>query len=156
MNRIITVTLILILVATVSSCTGGYKYSDYRDVDPAGWPYGERFDYTVTGRDSLLDGILMVSLTHDNSYEYSNVWLEVTVPAADGGATMVDTVNVTLCDSYGNWYGKGMPGHYQLTDTLIAAPLTLADSSRVSVRHIMRVDTLRGISQVGISLQPIK
>lgn len=155
MNRIFTASLIiLILVATVSSCTGGYKYSDYREVAPEGWPYGERFDYTVTGRDSVFTGMLMVSLTHDNSYEYSNIWLEVTVPG--DSSVMVDTVNVTLCDPYGNWYGNGMPGHYQFTDTLIATPLTLADSSRITVRHIMRVDTLRGISQVGISLEPVK
>ena len=49
-----------------------------------------------------------------------------------------------------------MPGHYQFTDTLLGRPLTLADSSRISVRHIMRVDTLRGISQVGISVEPVK
>ena len=155
MNRILNACLmIFILVATVSSCTGGYKYSDYREVAPTGWPYGERFDYIVTGRDSLITGTLMVSLTHDNSYEYSNIWLEVTVPV-DSSLT-VDTVNVTLCDPYGNWYGNGMPGHYQFTDTLLARPLTLADSSRISVRHIMRVDTLRGISQVGISVEPVK
>ena len=155
MNRILNACLmIFILVATVSSCTGGYKYSDYREVAPTGWPYGESFDYIVTGRDSLITGTLMVSLTHDNSYEYSNIWLEVTVPV-DSSLT-VDTVNVTLCDPYGNWYGNGMPGHYQFTDTLLARPLTLADSSRISVRHIMRVDTLRGISQVGISVEPVK
>ncbi|MDE7386789.1 MAG: gliding motility lipoprotein GldH [Muribaculaceae bacterium] len=155
MNRIFTASLIiLILVATVSSCTGGYKYSDYREVATEGWPYGERFDYTVTGRDSVFTGTLMVSLTHDNSYEYSNIWLEVTVPG--DSTVMVDTVNVTLCDPYGNWYGNGMPGHYQFTDTLVGRPLTIADSSRITVRHIMRVDTLRGISQVGISLEPVK
>lgn len=92
---------------------------------------------------------MLVTLTHDNSYSYSNLWLEI-VYTDDARIEHTDTVNIEMCDVFGNWYGTGLPGHYQLTDTLSRKPVSLADSSVVKVRHIMRVDTLTGISQIGI------
>lgn len=138
-------------VLIAGGCTGGHKYSGYSNIDPSGWCYGETCDFTVALPDSVATGYMLLSLTHDNSYAYSNLWVEVTYDS--GSRHMVDTVNVPMCDAYGNWYGKGMPGHYQLTDTITLRPVTLTDSSRVTVRHIMRVDTLRGISQVGLEFR---
>ncbi len=139
------------MVLVAAGCTGSHEFTGYRNIGPEGWSYGDRFDFNVGLADSVSTGHILLSVTHDNSYEYSNIWFEVSYD--DGGRECVDTVNLTMCDALGNWYGKGLPGHYQFTDTVTRHPVTLTDSSRVTVRHIMRVDTIRGISQIGIEFK---
>ncbi|MDE6448879.1 MAG: gliding motility lipoprotein GldH [Muribaculaceae bacterium] len=146
--RIVLHIIALVLVVAVS-CGRSGEYTGYHEIEPSGWPYGDVLEYTVSLRDSVALRPMLLTLTHDNSYNYSNLWLEVRYTERGGGAH-VDTVNVEMCDVYGNWYGNGLPGHYQLVDTLSVRPVALADSSVVCVRHIMRVDTLTGISQIGI------
>lgn len=131
------------------ACGRSGEYTGYHEFTPSGWPYGENCDYVVRIGDQAASRPLLVTLTHDNSYNYSNLWLEVSYTDAHK-VKHVDTVNVGMCDVYGNWYGSGLPGHYQLTDTLSRGCISLTDSSLVSIRHIMRVDTLTGISQIGI------
>lgn len=156
MNRLTTVTAIAMMLLTtcVTACTGdgaGHGYSGYRDLPGDGWPYGDVCVYTVESRDSVVSGTMSVSLTHDNTYEYSNLWLEVSYTDAEGTAHK-DTVNVPMCDPYGNWYGDGLPGRYQLRHTTSATPVSVADGSSIAVRHIMRVDTLEGISRLGLAI----
>lgn len=140
----------MLAVILMSSCGNNGEYTGYEDVPITGWPYGERLDYTVKiAGDTVATGDLELTLTHDNSYEYSNLWVELSY-RAPSGSVIVDTVNIPMCDAYGNWYGRGLPGFYQLSHHVDRQPVTLADSCTVSVRHIMRVDTVRGISRVGI------
>ncbi|MDE5634733.1 MAG: gliding motility lipoprotein GldH [Muribaculaceae bacterium] len=147
MRRVLHIIALLLVVAI--SCGRSGEYTGYHEIKPSGWAYGDGLEYTVSVGDSMALRPMLLTLTHDNSYNYSNLWIEVRYTER-GGEVHVDTVNVEMCDVYGNWYGNGLPGHYQLVDTLSRGPVSLADSSVVSVRHIMRVDTLTGISQIGI------
>ena len=140
--------LITILTTLLAGCTGKREFTAYNSIDNTGWAYSMPLDYTIELPDSMATGLLSLSLTHDNNYPYSNLWLEVSYP--DGEQHCKDTVNIEMCDVYGRWYGKGLPGHYQLTHPLINKPITLHDSDVVTVRHIMRVDTLHNISQAGV------
>lgn len=65
----------------------------------------------------------------------------------------VDTLNIELADVYGRWHGTGFGPSYQY-ETPVGVPLPLGDTSRISVRHIMRVDTLVGVEQIGITIAP--
>ena len=94
---------------------------------------------------------LGIALRHDNDYPYRNLWLEVTYGTPP--AMHRDTVSIELADIYGRWHGNGLGPSYQMAATVDPA-VTLSDSSRISIRHIMRVDTLRGIRQIGISVGP--
>lgn len=59
-------------------------------------------------------------------------------------------MNVRLADIYGRWFGHGLGTSYQITDTL-PGRVELCRGTRVVLRHLMRVDTLSGIEQVGVS-----
>ncbi|MCM1449746.1 MAG: gliding motility lipoprotein GldH [Clostridiales bacterium] len=148
MNRL-TLILSSLLAIAMLSCDYKGEFSGYAEIADDGWPYGERLAYTIDlGSDSVAMADVELTLTHDNSYEYSNLWIEVSYDTPSG--ELVDTVNVPMCDVYGNWYGKGLPGYYQLVYKLTPHQVQLVDSGRIVVRHIMRVDTLGGITQVGV------
>ncbi len=143
--------ILAILAVAVSACgRDGYQYTGYSSLSPQGWAYGDACEFHVAGGDSIITGNIVLSVTNDNTYPFSNLWLEVSYNALD--RTHRDTIEVKLCDVYGNWYGHGLPGHYQLSDTLDTGIVSLRDSSTVRVRHIMRVDTIQGISQLGLSI----
>ena len=144
------------LWAAVASCGGGERdYSRWQTLPVEGWAYGDTVllvpvDTALPGNDSLVHRPLRLGLTHANDYMYSNLWLEVTYV---GESHMYrDTVNVTLADVYGRWLGSGFGSNYQHEVTL--NPRADIDLTRpVSVRHIMRVDTLRGLEKIGVSVR---
>lgn len=143
--------LLASVIIAVSACSrDGYKYTGYHNIESSGWSYGTPFEFDLSGSSSPVSGDIIISVTNDNSYPYRNLWLEISYESIGGPCR--DTVNVSMCDLYGNWYGNGLPGHYQLSDTVTASPVTFADSSVIRVRHIMRVDTVRGLSQIGLSI----
>lgn len=150
---------IIIAIATrsvaVVSCSDGVRdYSRWADLPREGWAYGDTLSLTLVDtslveNDSLVRRPLSLGLMHTNDYPYSNLWIEVTYHG--DGMYYRDTVNVTLADVYGRWLGSGFGANYQHLIEL--NPRADIDLTRpVLVRHIMRVDTLRGLDRVGVSV----
>lgn len=145
MKHAAAISLLLAVIAT--ACVGsGYRASSYRHIPAGGWAYGVPLDFVISLPDSAETDDILLDISHDNTYPYSNLWVEMTI------GSRVDTLNIDLCDAAGHWYGRGMEGRYQL-EVPVAAGVTLADSSVVTLRHIMRVDTVRGISQIGLTVK---
>lgn len=151
---------ILIAIAAlwvaVASCTDGERdYSRWTELPARGWAYGDTVtlipvDTALHDNDSLVRRPLRLGLAHSNDYPYSNLWLEVTYHGE--GMSYRDTVNVALADVYGRWMGSGFGANYQ--HEIVLNPHADIDLTRpVSVRHIMRVDTLRGLSRIGVSVR---
>lgn len=116
----------------------GFNAGDYVMLPQEGWPYGDTVSLNANAGASL-------ALRHSDRYPYRNLWLELT-QTVDSAVTLRDTVNVELCDIHGQWHGKGFGDTRQL---VVRTPHKLNDGT-VAVRHIMRVDTLKGIEQIGI------
>lgn len=144
-----TVLFLTLLIAT--ACLGNrYPFTCSQLLPDSGWAYGDTITFSVNLSDTTARGNLMIDIAHDNSYTYSNLWLEMT--RSTGMTEQRDTLEVTLCDSLGHWLGHGVEGYYQL-ETTICDDAILADSATISLRHIMRVDTLQGLSRIGLTLK---
>lgn len=135
----------------LASC-GGDKYAEdaaFVSFDDAGWRYGDTLDFIPAFADSAdATARIAVAVRHSNSYEYSNLWLEIqTTDARD--SVHIDTVNVILADVFGKWYGRGTGVSYVCTDTLPSV-YSLRAGEPVRLRHVMRVDSLLDIEQIGL------
>lgn len=97
------------------------------------------------------EGALALAVRHTNGYPYSNLWLEITIPQAD--TALVDTVDIRLADPFGQWYGTGIGVSYQRVDT-VYPHINILPGAPVTLRHIMRVDTLAEIEQIGLIFTP--
>lgn len=127
--------------------------SAYTALPKSGWCYGDTLRFRPRMDDSIASGRLTVAVRHDGSYPYADLYLEVSYPrnpsdTADRSVAR-DTVGMALADMSGRWLGQGFGASYQCFATL-GHRVALRDSGEVSVRHVMRVDTLRGIVQAGI------
>ncbi len=147
--------ILLLLSMLLGACSPGKRdYSRWNNISASGWVYGDTIsllpaDTALYGNDSIVTGALRVALRHSSDYPYSNLWLEVTYHS--DRSLMRDTLDITLADVFGRWLGSGFGASYQ--QSVLINPSAVVDVTRpVSVRHIMRVDTLHGIDQVGVSI----
>lgn len=142
------------MLLCLGACVPGHNdFSDFHDIEPSGWRYADVLTFTPTHDDSIAKGDILLIVRHNNSYPYSNLWLEVEYETAAGDRNN-DTINLRLADKYGRWLGKGNATDFQMVDT-VARSVTHATRSAVRVRHIMRVDTLAGVDLVGIEFNGI-
>lgn len=152
MNRaaVLIATILVALTALVdTSCSDRHDdYGDFTPVPAEGWSYGDTVSFLAAGLDSVpAPRKLKVGVIHNNDYRYSNLYLEVT--CRKDRRYWRDTVELKLADVYGAWLGRGIGPSYQVEATISPA-IVIADSTRVSVRHIMRLDTVKGIERVGV------
>ncbi|MDE6802250.1 MAG: gliding motility lipoprotein GldH [Muribaculaceae bacterium] len=146
--------VIAALCVIATACIGHrYPYTAFTQLRPDGWAYGDTLTFDVRLTDSVTRGDMLIDITHDNSYPYSNLWLEIT-HRADSATVARDTVAVTLCDPIGKWYGRGIEGLYQL-ETPLKEDILLTDSTTITIRHIMRLDTIRGLSRIGLTFRSL-
>lgn len=143
MSRGVFASVVAMALTLVSCGTGPGEFSRWHQLPDEGWPYGDTVRFLAdTSATTATLGTLSVAVNHSNDYPYSNLWLEVTTSRTR------DTVEIVLADVYGKWQGHGFGPSYQLEREI---GLRIQDPGKpVSIRHIMRLDTLTGIEKIGV------
>lgn len=152
LKRCLPALVIALLSAVVIACSGVTgDSSEFRQLPEEGWKYGDTLRFTDSSNDSLATNRrIKLAIRHDNEYPYSNLWLEASYVDAEGRQHR-DTVEMQLADVYGHWLGMGIGSSYQQEAT-VNPSVNLPPKSDVNIRHIMRVDTLCGLQQVGVTI----
>lgn len=139
------------IAIAVALCGCSDRHADFGNFTPVpaeGWAYGDTIAIDAIHLDSVMaPRSLKLGVSHSSDYPYRNVVLEVTYP--DGNRMRRDTIDMELADIYGAWLGSGIGPSYQQSVTVNPKAM-IADSARITVRHVMRLDTLRGIEHIGI------
>lgn len=147
--HILTMTLLgIVMMSTVVACDDGNPGA-WVDIDINGWRYGNTVTLTPDSADAT--DCIALTLRHSHNYDYANLWLEIDYDTPDSTAT--DTIDVTLADEWGRWKGRGSGVTYQLTDT-VTLRHSLRRGGAMRIRHIMRMDTLTEIEQIGVTPLP--
>ena len=141
--------LILSAMAWLASACSRHldDFSEFAELPSAGWAYADTLTFTADV-DSVTTGSLQLAVRHTNDYPYRNLYVEVTV-ADSSGIALRDTVDLRLCDLYGNWLGSGLGTSFQASVT-VAENLTVTQGATIIVRHVMRPDPVPHIEQVGV------
>lgn len=147
------INVILVLLCLGACAPGHNDYSRFENLPVQGWVYGDDIVFVTDSVVPAPAQALGVVLRHNNEYPYSNLWLEISYRR--NGIIHRDTVDIELADRYGRWHGSGFGTLYQIKRS-VNGQMTLRGNDTIAVRHIMRVDTLRGLEQVGITLTPAK
>ncbi len=156
LTEILIATFLGCILAVTAGCGRGERdYSRWTPIPTEGWAYGDTLmlvpaDTLLADNDSLVRRPLRLGVVHSSAYPYANLWLEVTYRG--GRKLFRDTVNLTLADIYGRWIGKGFGSYYQ-REVLLTPEADIDVREPVMVRHIMRLDTLRHIDRIGISIE---
>lgn len=115
------------------------------------WIYNDTISYDINIPDTTICGELTIGIRHNNNYPYRNIWIELTHCDSNAIIHSIDTVNIELCDVYGKWHGNGVGSSYQIS-YILPKSITISSKDKLQLRHIMRIDTLHGIEQLGFIL----
>lgn len=141
------------MMLLMASCDGSInRYSDFRQLPEAGWAYGDTIRFLSVGNGLSDAGRMSVAVRHNDDFLYRNLWVEVSY-ADSTGKIHADSVNIELADPLGRWNGKGIGSTYQC-QAPVGRFTAIGDSTEIRVRHIMRLDTVRGIEQIGVTIEP--
>ncbi len=135
--------------AILVSCSSGHdNYSGYVNIRSGQWLYNDTISYDINITDTTLFGEFTIGIRHNNYYPYRNIWIELTCTDSNNVVYSRDSINMELCDIYGRWHGNGIGSSYQLRQEL-PKHIQFRAKSKLLLRHVMRVDTLEGIEQLG-------
>lgn len=123
-------------------------YSRFHDMPGHEWGFYHHLLFDVVPEDSIVTGELQVVVRHTNDYPFSNLYLEM-ICEQPGRHTLCDTLSIELADIYGNWLGSGLGTSFQRAVT-VNPRFTVTDSAHIRLRHVMRVDPVPEIEQIGI------
>ena len=144
----------IVVFLCFAACNGGTgRYSSFADLPAEGWAYVDSITVRPCGVTAQAN-TMTVAVRHNDGYPYRNIWIEVCYPDCKGTVCR-DTLNIELADTYGRWLATGFGDTRQIGRQLPGA-VNIADSSYVRIRHIMRLDTLHGIEQIGVTIEPLK
>jgi gliding motility-associated lipoprotein GldH len=139
------------MLLTWSCGSKNVAFCDFKELPKEGWAYGDTISFpTDEMDDSTAVGHIAVAIRHTNNYPYSNIWLEVTHLDSNSRPHR-DTINLVLADIYGRWKGQGFGASYQFSEST-ASISNIMRGQPITVRHIMRVDTINGIEHLGVML----
>lgn len=142
-----------VVLATATSCDKKRVFDSYSEIGPEGWPGDSVKIFPFTIADTVRLHRLYINLRNRTSYNYSNIWLFIEVQSP-GSKILSDTVQFILADSAGKWLGKGFAGIIDnrlpyLNNFYFPQP----GEYRISIRHGMRQEVLKGISDIGIRIE---
>lgn len=143
------VAICLCTVLLSASCTQQTVYFHTEPVDLQGWTRTEELHFLLPANVVADSCRAWVGVRCSHAYPYMTLALEVRQQAA-ATTEHTDTILMQVYDAYGAMKGNGL---HLMSYT---APMPLhpidADTLRITLRHIMRADTLKGVADLSIKV----
>ena len=128
-------------------------HASFVHLPTGGWQRSLPLTFMPEYDDSTLTYDISLAVRHDNSYRYRNLSLVVDIIAADSTVSR-HPVDLSLADEYGNWLGGGFGALYQDEVTVAKNISPMSASSIVVWQAMQGCDTLLGVVDVGVIINP--
>lgn len=152
-----TTAAILSLALACAGCSDGVVFQADQEVPDGRWDRAWRPQFTFDITDTVSPQDVYLDLRHTGDYAYRNIYIFASLAGPDG-RTYTDTVECTLADPTGRWYGKGTG--FIFSDRFQAHVLyklhnRFPRSGRYTftLEQAMRTEQLDGVIDVGISVE---
>ena len=108
------------------------------------------FNFQVTDTTSFYN--IFILLRHTDSYQFNNIWINVTA-IASGDTAKTQQLNLRLGDNK-KWFGSAMDDIIQQRILITQNPVKFKKGNYTFIlQHIMREDDLNGILNAGIRIE---
>ncbi len=156
-KRFLKILGIFFLITGLISCDSNKVFEEYIEVKGANWQKEDVASFEFEAKDTTDAHNLYINVRNTGGYQYSNLYLFVTMQGPNGGL-LKDTVNCVLADNRGKWLGKGIGDLWDLRIPYVGG-FKFAQSGKyiVSLEQAMRTeDGLDGITDVGLRVETVK
>ncbi|MDP3434324.1 MAG: gliding motility lipoprotein GldH, partial [Bacteroidota bacterium] len=109
--------------------------------------------FKVELTDTIRNHNWYVNIRNKGTYQYSNLWLFLSVGSPDG-ITRTDTVEFSLAEASGRWKGSGL-GDLHDNQILYKSSVYLPHKGEYTfrIKQGMRDNVLEGIRDIGIRIE---
>lgn len=128
-------------------------HAHFKHLPANGWQRIMPLTFTPEYDDSTATYDLALAVRHENTYRYRNLSLIVDVIATDSTVSR-HSLDIALADEYGNWSGGGFGTLYQDEVSVVTGILPDEARSLVVWQAMEGCDTLSGLVNVGIIVNP--
>ena len=136
-----------------SSCDPNRVFEKNIVVENSSWPLTEQVCFNVEIADTLSLNNFYLNIRHTTDYKYSNIFLFLNIGFPDGNNSR-DTIELTLADIDGRWFGEGM-GKIKESQILINKGIVFPEAGNYTFcfEQAMRTVELKGIEDIGIRIE---
>lgn len=141
----------------LAGCTGHVVYQEDAQVPNGTWDRAWKPQFAFEVTDTVAARDIFIDIRHTGDYPFSNIYLFTTLEGPDG-LVYRDTVECTLADPSGRWYGKGTG--FIFSDRFRAHVLYRMDNRFprqgryvFTFEQAMRTGELPGVLDIGVSVE---
>jgi gliding motility-associated lipoprotein GldH len=137
------------------ACDDARIKEEWTTIEPSGWHKDSVLTFSSVVTDSSQRVNLILGVRNTGNYPFNNLWVMITTTTPDN-RVQCDTLDASLANDFGQWHGKGWGRNY--TSLLyfrknIRFPRN--GNYTFTVRHGMRRDELKGISNIGFRIETV-
>ena len=147
---------LIILILAFFSCDRKMVYEKYIPINDMEWSLDSIVSFEFQIEDTAQNHNLLFNIRNSVDYSYSNLWLFVSI-VPPNGKEMKDTVEFTLADPLGKWFGKGYGKHRDI-QFMYRRNVFFPDSGtyKFMVKQGMREPILYGIRDIGLRVEKVE
>lgn len=148
--------LYLILLLFIGSCTSINLYERTAIIPNQNWKtnFQPSFNFNIEDTNSLYN--IYITIRHTDAYAYNNIWINIDTKAP-GDTLKHQPLNLILADNSKGWLGVGMDDIFEQRIRITQTPIKLKKGLYIfTLAHIMRINSLPDILNVGIRLEKFK
>lgn len=154
--RTLTTCFFVVAMAMLVSCNHTAIFEQYQNISQEAWDMQDSICFHVDMNDTTSRYNVLLHIRNTEQYPYQNLWLFTRSTAPDS-TLAIDTLECFLADNSGKWINQSLLSTHEM-------PLLYMSNIRFpkigtytfDVVHGMRDSVLHGISQIGISIEPIR
>jgi len=145
--------LILTSCLLLLSCNNNVVYTDSMTMPGKKWELMNIPSFKVPIDDTLNSNNVIFTIRTGSSYPFRNIYLFAQTKSPDG-KFITDTLNYSLADEKGKWYGKGFGDIHELNlpyKSNVYFPVK--GTYQFNIQHGMRIENLNGVYDFGLRIE---
>ena len=146
------ITALVLMSVMLVSCNTKTVFDQSVQLPSKGWYKNDAVSFNVNISDSLTNYIFGLNIRNTTDYRYSNLYIFLITEFPNGNISQ-DTIECILANKEGKWIGKGW-GNIKENQIILKSGIRfpLAGNYNFIIHQAMRVDTLTGISDMGLNI----
>ncbi len=156
MKRLFQLIMIVASLPVLFACRQNLVFEQYQNISDQKWYKDSVLVFNVAIEDTTQNNNFIINVRNDVDYEYSNLWLFLSIEQPDG-KILDDKFEVALADPSGQWLGNGFGG-LKTREAVYRRNIFFPVSGeyKIRIQQGMREDYLKGISDIGIRIEAVE
>jgi gliding motility-associated lipoprotein GldH len=148
--------LVILVACCLTSCKKQSEFEGNQPISASGWKATELVHFEFETNDTIQLHNFYIDVRNREDYPFSNIYFFVEMEFPNGKKS-IDTVECMLADEQGAWLGESTASLYDHEFLYQRAKqFPLGGRYKIDIRHGMRVDELKGVTDIGFKLTHTK